>query len=72
MKANIHPEYGEAVVRCACGETFTTGSTKRRFGLKYAPSVTHSLPESRNWLTPADALKGSVRDMGLVKKTNIL
>jgi large subunit ribosomal protein L31 len=29
VKANIHPEYGEAVVRCACGETFTTGSTKK-------------------------------------------
>jgi len=26
---NIHPNYGEAVVRCACGETFTTGSTKK-------------------------------------------
>ncbi|MBR4905915.1 MAG: 50S ribosomal protein L31, partial [Clostridia bacterium] len=22
MKKNIHPSYGEAVVRCACGETF--------------------------------------------------
>ncbi|MBD5560518.1 MAG: 50S ribosomal protein L31 [Clostridia bacterium] len=29
MKEGIHPEYGEAVVRCACGETFTTGSTKK-------------------------------------------
>ena len=29
MKENIHPQYGEAVVRCACGETFTTGSTKK-------------------------------------------
>ena len=29
MKENIHPNYGEAVVRCACGETFTTGSTKK-------------------------------------------
>jgi len=29
VKANIHPEYGEAVVRCACGKTFTTGSTKK-------------------------------------------
>jgi len=29
MKENIHPKYGEAVVRCACGETFTTGSTKK-------------------------------------------
>ncbi|HZK34442.1 MAG TPA: 50S ribosomal protein L31 [Bacillota bacterium] len=29
MKANIHPEYSEAEVRCACGETFKTGSTKK-------------------------------------------
>ena len=29
MKKGIHPEYGEAVVRCACGETFTTGSTQK-------------------------------------------
>ncbi|NTV91422.1 MAG: 50S ribosomal protein L31 [Clostridiales bacterium] len=28
MRENIHPKYGEAVVKCACGETFTTGSTK--------------------------------------------
>ena len=28
MKKDIHPQYGEAVVRCACGETFVTGSTK--------------------------------------------
>jgi large subunit ribosomal protein L31 len=28
MKENIHPKYGEATVKCACGETFTTGSTK--------------------------------------------
>lgn len=28
MKADIHPEYHEeAVVRCACGNTWTTGST---------------------------------------------
>ena len=28
MKENIHPKYQEAVVRCACGETFMAGSTK--------------------------------------------
>lgn len=28
MKKGIHPEYYEAEVRCACGNTFTTGSTK--------------------------------------------
>jgi len=29
VKEGIHPQYGEAVVRCACGETFTTGSVKK-------------------------------------------
>lgn len=29
MKENIHPNYGQAEVRCACGETFTTGSTQK-------------------------------------------
>lgn len=28
MKKDIHPAFGEATVRCACGETFTTGSVK--------------------------------------------
>ena len=28
MKENIHPAYGESIVRCACGETFMTGSVK--------------------------------------------
>ncbi|HHW57435.1 MAG TPA: 50S ribosomal protein L31 [Clostridia bacterium] len=30
MKPNIHPTYyHDAVVRCACGNTFITGSTKK-------------------------------------------
>ena len=28
MKDKIHPQYMEAKVVCACGHTFTTGSTK--------------------------------------------
>ena len=28
MKTGIHPEYVEATVRCSCGNTFTTRSTK--------------------------------------------
>lgn len=27
MKKGIHPEYHKATVRCACGNTFETGST---------------------------------------------
>ena len=30
MKASIHPKYYDANVTCACGNTFTVGSTKPR------------------------------------------
>ena len=33
MKAKIHPKYDEATVTCACGETFTTRSTKQQIKL---------------------------------------
>ncbi len=29
VKQGIHPKYEEATVRCACGETFQTGSVKK-------------------------------------------
>lgn len=29
MKKGIHPEYIESTVTCACGNTFTTRSTKK-------------------------------------------
>ncbi len=29
MQEGIHPKYGKAQVRCACGNTFETGSTKQ-------------------------------------------
>jgi large subunit ribosomal protein L31 len=34
VKQGIHPKYMEAVVKCACGETFTTGSTKQNLSVE--------------------------------------
>ncbi len=34
MKAGIHPKYYEVEVRCACGNTFTTRSTKKELRLE--------------------------------------
>ena len=34
MKSGIHPEYQEVEVRCACGNTFTTRSTKDELRLE--------------------------------------
>ena len=29
MQEKIHPKYGVVIARCACGNTFETGSTKK-------------------------------------------
>ena len=34
MKEGIHPEYKESVVKCACGETFTTRSTREKINVE--------------------------------------
>jgi len=34
MKENIHPEYHDVTVTCACGETFVTGTTKKGASLR--------------------------------------
>ncbi len=34
MKPDIHPEYHEVEVRCACGNTFKTRSTKTELRLE--------------------------------------
>jgi large subunit ribosomal protein L31 len=34
MKKNLHPEYHEVAVHCACGATWTTRSTKKELRLE--------------------------------------
>lgn len=34
MKPDIHPQYKQIEVHCACGETWTTGSTKSEMRLE--------------------------------------
>jgi large subunit ribosomal protein L31 len=33
MRKKIHPKYYQTNVRCACGNTFTVGSTKKEMSL---------------------------------------
>lgn len=49
MKQGIHPEYVDCVVKCSCGNTFTTRSTKPELKighLQRLPSVLHRVPRS--------------------------
>ena len=34
MKQGIHPEYVDAIVHCACGNTFQTRATKRELRIE--------------------------------------
>ena len=34
MQQGIHPNYVEATVKCACGETFTVKSTKKAINVE--------------------------------------
>lgn len=34
MKEGIHPNYGPAVIKCACGAVFETGSTKETINVE--------------------------------------
>ena len=43
MKQNLHPDYHEVTVVCACGETFKTGSTKRGEEIGYENVFDYSL-----------------------------
>lgn len=33
MKENIHPEYYDCTVKCACGNTFVTGATVKEMSV---------------------------------------
>ena len=34
MKLGIHPDYKPTVIKCACGATFETGSTKENINVE--------------------------------------
>ena len=56
MKEGIHPKYEQTTIRCACGNVFTTGSTKKDIRVEICSL---SIPASRSWLTPVDVLIAS-------------
>jgi ribosomal protein L31 len=38
MKKDIHPEYSQTTVRCACGNVVETGSTKKANAILFLPA----------------------------------
>lgn len=59
MKAGIHPDYKQTVIKCACGAVIETGSTKENINVEICSSVTRSTQASKNLLIRAVVLKSS-------------
>src|SRR4051812_21310132 len=67
MKAAIHPNYIEASVKCSCGNTFTTRSTKDELHveLQRVPPVLHRQAEAGGHRRSRGALPAPLRAPGL-------
>jgi len=54
MKDGIHPEYGEATIICACGNTFKTRSTKKEIRVEICSQCHPFFTVNRkSWIRPA-------------------
>ena len=66
MKKGIHPEYYEATVKCACGNTFKTGSTKEELRVEICSECHPFFTGRQKLLNVVDVLKNSRKNMALI------
>jgi large subunit ribosomal protein L31 len=53
MKAEIHPEYSETTIRCACGNEFTTRATVKNIRVEICSNC-HPLYTGKQKLVDAE------------------
>ena len=63
MKAEIHPQYVECTIICACGEVVQTRSTRPQIRVEICSNVTPSTLVSRNSSIPPGEWRSSRRNM---------
>ncbi len=66
MKEGIHPDYKVATVSCACGEKFTTKSTKENAPARHLlglPSVLHRQTEADRYGRPRRQVPEKIREI---------
>ncbi len=60
MKEGIHPNYHKCVVRCACGNTFETGSTKDEISVEIC-SACHPFYTGKQKLVDTGGMVGKFK-----------
>jgi large subunit ribosomal protein L31 len=65
MKPGNHPEYHEARVSCACGETFVTGSTKKSIRVEICSKCHPFYTGTRKFIDAEGRVQKFARKYGL-------
>ncbi|MDQ7840413.1 MAG: 50S ribosomal protein L31 [bacterium] len=65
MKQGIHPDYQEARVTCACGETFVAGSTKKAIRVEICSKCHPFYTGQRRFVDAEGRVQKFVRKYGL-------
>jgi len=53
LKKGIHPKYSQTTVRCSCGETFQTGSTKQNLSVEICSKCHPLFTGRKKWIDTA-------------------
>lgn len=69
MKKGIHPEYYQAKVTCACGETWTVGSTKKEINVEICSTCHPFFTGKQKILDTAGRVERFMRKYGIKDKT---
>jgi len=65
VKKGIHPEYKKAVVKCACGNTFETGSTKEELRVEICSKCHPFFTGKQKYVDTAGRVERFKRKYGL-------
>jgi large subunit ribosomal protein L31 len=68
MREGIHPKYGEAVVKCACGETFVTGSTKKELRVEICSKCHPFFTGKQKFIDTGGRVEKFKKKFGIVDK----
>ncbi|GAA0728277.1 50S ribosomal protein L31 [Clostridium malenominatum] len=68
MREGIHPNYQEAVVKCACGNTFTTGSTKNELKVEICSKCHPFFTGKQNIVDAAGRVERFMRKFNIAKE----
>jgi len=68
MKKDVHPDYVDATVTCACGNTFTTRSTKKEIRVEICSKCHPFYTGKQKFVDSAGRVEKFRKKYGEIKK----